>query len=313
MSNVKAEGEAFLKKYKVERIIVDSDFDGVICGAMLRIVFPEAEILQSKASEIQEGKIDHLINKKTLLADLRFSSLSGYFFDHHESNKPTNDFIGAWSPEPSAAQVVYSYFEDVGNFSNFTPILSDINKFDSGNISLEEFDNPNETFKLALVINRDETFFNLWLIELLAKFPLPKVTSHPYVKSRIDRFIEKRVLMAKYIEDNSKITGEIAIVNLMNYDLNEKMTSYIYNAQFPSAKVVVVIKPHEVKGNYKIRLYRNNFYEGDKNLDLLKIAKEMNPVTAGGHRGACGFNTDGELDEKKLIQLINDQLISLHS
>jgi nanoRNase/pAp phosphatase (c-di-AMP/oligoRNAs hydrolase) len=313
MSQVKAEGKSFLKKYSVERIIVDSDFDGVICGAMLRIVFPEAEILQSKASEIQEGKIDHLINKKTLLADLRYSPLSGYYFDHHESNFPKSDFIGAWSPEPSAAQVIYSYFEDAGDFSNFTPLLDDINRFDSGRITLDEFNNPNETFKLALVINREDTYFNLWLIELLAKFPLTKVTNHPYVKSRIDRFLQNRDKMAEYIEKNSKITGEIVIVNLINYDLKEKMTSYIYNAVFPQTKVVVVIKPHEEKGKFKIRLYRNNFFDNGNELNLLEIAKEMSPDTAGGHKGACGFNTSEDLDEARLINLINKQLNKPHS
>jgi len=308
MAQITAGGKNFISKYHVERIVIDSDFDGVMCGAMLRIVFPKAEILQSKASEIQEGKLDHLLNSKTLLADLRYSPLCGYFFDHHQSNKPETAFIGAWSPEPSAAQVVYSYFKDAGDFSNFDGLLDDINKFDSGSLSLAEFKNPNKTFQLALVINRNEQYFNLWLVELLARFPLEKVCEHPFVSKRIERYFSKREQMEEYVRDNSQVSGEIAVVDLVNYTLDEKMTSYVYTSQFSEAKVLVVIKPHDEKSLVKIRFYKNNFFVNDDDLNLLDIAKKISPDTAGGHKGACGFTLKADFDREELIARLKEDL-----
>lgn len=310
MKQIKPRGKSFVENHKLDRIIVDSDFDGVMCGALLRKVFPKVEIIQSKASEIQEGKIDHLITNKTLMADLRYSPLCGYFFDHHESNKPDKQFIGEWMPVESAAQVIYSYFQDVADFSDFEPIIHEINKFDSGNISLEDFLNPNDTYKLALIINRDQKYFNLLLIELLSRMSLEKVCQHPYVKEKIDRFIALRGEMSDFVKQNSEKNGDIVFVNLKNYKLKEKMTSYIYTAEHIDTRVIVVEKAREFGGLSKIRLYRNNFYQGKNDINLLEIAKKMNPESAGGHKGACGFSILGELDKVKLAGYIQDALKS---
>lgn len=310
MKQTKSQGKFFVENYIVERIIVDSDFDGVICGALLRKVFPKVEIIQSKASEIQEGKIDHLITDKTLMADLRYSPLCGYFFDHHESNRPTSSFIGGWMPVDSAAQVVYSYFRDVADFSDFEPLIDDINKFDSGNISLEDFLNPNDTYKLALVISRDQKYFNLLLIELLSRMSLGKVCEHPFIKERIDRYLALRGEMSEFVRQNSEKVRETVFVSLKDYKLEEKMTSYVYTAEFTDSKVIVVEKPHEREGWSKIRLYRNNFYTGINDINLLEIAKKMSPDTAGGHKGACGFNIEGELDKVRLVGYIQGALKS---
>lgn len=305
MFPIVSQGKAFLSKYVVERIIVDSDFDGVMCGAMLRIVFPEAEILQTKASDIQEGLVDHLINKQTLLADLRYSPLCGYFFDHHLSNQPEGEFVGVWSPEPSAAQIIYSYFKDAGDFSNFENLIEEINKFDSGNLTLDEFRHPSDLFQLALVINRDEAYFNLWLIELLSKFSLENVCYHPFVQKRVRKYLDARERMEKYVQINSTISGEIAFVNLRGYVRDEKMTSYVFTSQFPEASVVVVVKPHEDDKFVKVRLYKNNFFVQDEDLDLLRIAKTISPDTAGGHKGACGLTLGSGFDKERLLEQIS--------
>lgn len=310
MKQIEPQGKAFIEKYEVERIIVDSDFDGVICGALLRKVFPKVEIIQSKASEIQEGVIDHLITSKTLMADLRFSPKCGYFFDHHESNRPESGFIGEWKLVDSAAQVIYSYFQDAADFSDFDALMMEINKFDSGNISLEDFLNPNDTYKLALIISRDKKYFNLLLIELLSRMSLHKVCKHPYVKEKIDRYLALRSEMSDYVMKNSEIINDVVFVNLRSYKLQEKMTSYVYTAEHTKSKVIVVEKPHEREGWSKIRLYRNNFHTVNNDINLLEIAKKISPKTAGGHKGACGFNIEGDLDKAKLVGYIQAALKS---
>lgn len=308
MPQIKPQGKNFVKKYRVERIIVDSDFDGVMCGAMLRIIFPEAQILQSKASEIQEGKIDDLITKETLMADLRYSPKCGYFFDHHESNKPNHEFIGEWSLVDSAAQVIYSYFGDVGDFTNFEKLINDINKFDSGNITLEDFINPSELFQLALIINRDEKYFNLWLIELLAKFSLKEVCSHPFVSEKLNKFKKARKEMSTFIRENSVVVDGVVFIDTQGFPLKEKMTSYVFTSEFSEAEVVVVIKPHEQEGLKKIRLYRNNFFNKRKEINLLEIAYKISPKTAGGHKGACGLNLPSAYRVEDLQKVVLEEL-----
>jgi len=308
MSQIEPQGKSFVKEYQVERIIVDSDFDGVMCGAMLRIVFPNAQILQSKASEIQEGKIDDLITKKTLMADLRYSPKCGYFFDHHESNKPDHGFIGEWSLVDSAAQVIYSYFGNVADFTNFKELISDINKFDSGNITIEDFNNPSELFQLALVINRHEKFFNLWLIELLAKFTLSEVCDHPFVIQKFERFKNARKEISAFVKKNTIVADGVAFIDTQDFPLKEKMTSYVFTSEFPEAEVVVVVKPHDQEDLKKVRLYRNNFFNNNKEINLLNIAYKISPKTAGGHKGACGLNLPSSYSIEDLQKVVLEEI-----
>lgn len=304
-----SEGKNFISQYSVTRIIIDSDFDGVMCGAILRLVFPQAEILQSHASEIQEGKIDHLLNKETLIADLRYSPKAGFYFDHHESNRPNpgTRFIGSWKPFGSATHVVYDYFKDTVDLSGFTEYIQIIDKFDSGQLSLEEFKYPTPLIQLALVISRHEKFFNLYLVEMFARFGIERTCNHPFVKERLDNYLKIRTELESYIRDNTE-DGDIVLVDISGYKREEKITSYLYTSQFPKARMLVVIKPHE-KDNYrKIRFYRNNFYDKDSELDLLRIALKISPKTAGGHKGACGFSLKADFDRGELIEQIRREL-----
>jgi len=304
-----SEGKNFISKYSVTRIVVDSDFDGVMCGAILRLVFPRAEILQSHASEVQEGKIDHLLNKKTLIADLRYSPKVGFYFDHHESNRPSTGtrFIGSWKPFGSATHVVYDYFKDAVDLSGFTEYIQIIDKFDSGQLSLEEFQYPTPLVQLALVISRHEKFFNLYLVEMIARFGIEKTCNHPFVKEKLDNYLKIRTELESYIRNNTK-DDDIVLVDISGYKREEKITSYLYTSQFPKARMLVVIKPHE-KDNYrKIRFYRNNFYEKNSELDLLRIALKISPKTAGGHKGACGFSLKADFDRRELVEQIKQEL-----
>ncbi len=308
MPQIKPRGKIFTSLYEVERIIVDSDFDGVMCGAMLRLVFPRAEIIQSKASEIQEGKITNLITKTTLLADLRYTPACGYFFDHHESNKPTEPFIGEWCLVDSAAHVIYSYFRDVGDFVNFKGLLPEVDKFDSGNITLEDYHNPSDLVRLALIIDREEKYFNLLLIELLARFPLWKVCRHPFISERLSTFEKNKEQISKFVKQNGVVRDKVAFIDTSGFGLKQKMTSYVFTSEFPDAEVVVVTKPHEDKRQKKVRLYKNNFYSKRIDIDLLKVAYKISPDTAGGHKGACGFNISDDYSAKTLHESVIKEL-----
>lgn len=310
MTHIRPNGKDFVSKHLVERIVIDSDFDGVVCGAMLRVIFPKAEILQSKASDIQQGKFDHLLNSKTLLADLRYSPLCGYFFDHHESNLPSEKFIGYWSPEPSAAQVIFSYFRDIKGIDRFIELIDDVNKIDSGNISLDEFINPNKIVQLSLLINRADKFFNLWLVEILTKFSIDKIYEHPFIQERIRDYVSKMKLTTEYIISNSYSKDDVTVVDIANYSITKKIHGFVYTSIFLDSKVVVVMgKPIQDEGTIPIKFYKNNFYKGKVKVDLLNVAQKLNPKTAGGHPSACGVIVEkGKLDRKNILGLVKSEL-----
>lgn len=296
MKNLSKELEA------VKKIIIDSDMDGVMCGAILRNVFPDAQIFQSKATEIQEGRIDHLIDKSTLMADLRYSPLAGFYFDHHESNKPTTEFVGSWKPYDSAAHVIYEYFKDYADLSKFEKLLPDMDLFDAGKLTIEDFRNPSKLVQLALVVNRDDKDFNLKLVEDLAKKDFEEVFQQENIQARIKKYQEVKSSLLEYCVNHSEVDSEIVYVDLRQFKSDEKMASFVFTSYFEDADMIVVLKKHRKEGFVKVRFYRNNFFKTDSDLDLLKIAMIISPETGGGHKGACGFNiSEDRIDEMKRI------------
>ena len=73
------------------RVVADSDFDGLCGAAILKKFNPSAEIIFSHAALIRNGAIDNEINKNTVIVDLPFHPNCGWYLDHHQTNKPSNE------------------------------------------------------------------------------------------------------------------------------------------------------------------------------------------------------------------------------
>ena len=103
------------------RVVADSDFDGLCGAAILKKFNPSAEIIFSHAALIRNGAIDNEINKNTVIVDLPFHPNCGWYLDHHQTNKPSNEELiefeqngGVidWQPTPSAARLAYERIKD---------------------------------------------------------------------------------------------------------------------------------------------------------------------------------------------------------
>ena len=63
--------------------------DGMCAAVVLKKAYPDAEVHFAHAALIRSGIIDHLIDEHTVTVDLPFHPNSGWYLDHHLTNKPT--------------------------------------------------------------------------------------------------------------------------------------------------------------------------------------------------------------------------------
>ena len=73
----------------VHRIVADSDMDGMCAAVVLKKAYPDAEVHFAHAALIRSGIIDHIIDEHTVTVDLPFHPNSGWYLDHHLTNKPS--------------------------------------------------------------------------------------------------------------------------------------------------------------------------------------------------------------------------------
>ncbi len=94
------------------RLITHTDLDGVACAVLITTVEQIDQIKFIDPGTIQAGKLT--IGGDDILADLPFDKRAGMWFDHHESSKPKEgqEFEGMFRIAPSAARVVYEYYDN---------------------------------------------------------------------------------------------------------------------------------------------------------------------------------------------------------
>ena len=92
-------------------LVTRADFDGLICGCILKEIgmIDSCKLVHPK--DIQDGLVT--VTENDILTNVPYVEGCGYWFDHHssESERLTDSkFKGESRIEKSAARIVYEYF-----------------------------------------------------------------------------------------------------------------------------------------------------------------------------------------------------------
>ena len=101
------------------RLVTRSDFDGLVCAALLKQLGMLDEILFVHPKDMQDGKVE--VTERDITTNLPYVPGVHLAFDHHDSARrcasatsPSNHMI---DPDAmSAARVVYDYFGGAERF-----------------------------------------------------------------------------------------------------------------------------------------------------------------------------------------------------
>ena len=126
------------------RLVTRSDFDGLVCGALLL----EAGIIDhwkfAHPKDLQDGLIE--VNENDCLANVPYVEGCGLWFDHHSSEHERLQLAGKYKGEsritPSCARIIYEYYGGAERFPQFGEMMEAVDKVDSGNLTIDEIMNP---------------------------------------------------------------------------------------------------------------------------------------------------------------------------
>ncbi len=120
------------------RLVTRSDFDGLVCGVLLKEHDLIDEIFFVHPKDMQDGKI--AITDRDITTNLPYVAGCHLAFDHHSSEverlgeaKPANHII---DPDAlSAARVVFRYFGGEANFPRISQeIMRAVDKAELGSV-----------------------------------------------------------------------------------------------------------------------------------------------------------------------------------
>ena len=138
-----------------KRLLTRSDFDGLVCAALLKELGIIDEIRFVHPKDMQDGRIS--ITDSDITANLPYVEGVYIAFDHHISEvsrviSPPNYIV--YPNSPSAARVVYEYYGAEERFKNIpSSLMKAVDIADSAKYTMEQVKNPTGWTLLGFIMD----------------------------------------------------------------------------------------------------------------------------------------------------------------
>jgi len=214
------------------RLLTRSDFDGLVCAALLY----EAEVITDikfvHPKDVQDGKID--VTEDDVLANVPYAEGCGLWFDHHASEddrlnlKDGFEFEGESRTAPSCARVIFDYYGGDKKFHDMVTngLMADVDKCDSGQFTVEDIKNPAGWVLLSFIMDprtglgryKDYRISNYQLMEKLAHKcrheSIEDILADADVKERVTRYYDQEADYEMMINNFCATDGNVLVIDL---------------------------------------------------------------------------------------------------
>jgi len=303
------------KKY---RLITRSDMDGLVCAVLLKELDLIDDIKFAHPKDMQDGAIE--VGPNDITTNLPYVAGAYMCFDHHASEtqrvggQPGNHIID--SSAPSAARVVYDYFDGAANpkFKNISEeMMAAVDKADSAGFTKDDILDPSGWELLSFIMDartglgrfRD---FGISNYELMMKLidsirnakKIEEVLELPDVKERVDLYFEHQQKCRDQIERCSKVYKNLVVLDLRREDTIWAGNRFVIYALFPTCNISM----HVIWGKNK----QNTVFAVGKSIlnrtSNTQVGNLMLEYGGGGHEAAGTCQIDNLKSEEALQALI---------
>lgn len=303
------------------RLITRSDFDGLVCGALLK----EAGIIDhwkfAHPKDLQDGLVE--VNEDDCLANVPFVEGCGLWFDHHSSEFERNQLEGKYKGEsritPSCARIIYEYYGGEERFSHFNEMLAAVDKVDSGNLTIDEIQNPEGWILIGFLMDprtglgrwRNFTISNYQLMEKLidacCTMSTDEILNLSDVQERIEVYFEQTAKFKEMVNKYTRTDGDVIISDLRGVDPIYTGNRFLIYSMYPKQNISAWI----VSGKGGLGCSVAVGYSVLNRTSNIDVGSLMLKYGGGGHKavGTCQFK-DEEIEAKlpKLLdELVNPQ------
>ncbi len=291
------------------RLVTRSDFDGLVCGALLK----EAGIIDTwqfaHPKDLQDGLVE--ITENDCLANVPFVEGCGLWFDHHSSEFERNQLEGKYKGEsrltPSCARIIYEYYGGEEKFPQFGEIMEAVDKVDSGQLTADEIQNPKGWVLVGFLMDprtglgrwRNFTIPNYRLMEELMDacrtMGTEEILSLPDVKERIDVYFEQTEKFKEMVKAHTRVEGDVIISDLRGVDPIYTGNRFMIYSMYPEQNISAWIVNGKGGQGCSVAVGYSVLNRTSK----VDVGSLMLKYGGGGHKavGTCQFSNE-DMDEK---------------
>ncbi len=298
------------------RLITRSDFDGLACGALLK----EAGIIDhwkfAHPKDLQDGLVE--VTADDCLANVPYVEGCGLWFDHHSSEHERNELAGKYKGEsritPSCARIIYDYYGGEERFSHFNDMMEAVDKVDSGNLTIEDIQNPKGWVLIGFLMDprtglgrwREFTISNYQLMEMLIEacrtMTTEEILALPDVQERITVYFEQTEKFKEMVSAHTKTIGDLIVSDLRGVDPIYSGNRFMVYSMYPEQNISIWI----VNGKGGVGCSCAVGYSILNRTSDVNVGSLMLKYGGGGHKavGTCQFTDD--VMEENIKNLIDD-------
>lgn len=236
------------------RLVTRSDFDGLVCAALLRQLDLIDDILFVHPKDMQDGQVE--ITDRDIITNLPYVEGAYLVFDHHQSETFRN---AEWRENhvidpsaPSAARVVWDHYGGSQVFpDSFDEMMAAVDEADSAQYRLGDILAPSGWALLNFVMDprtglgrfREFRISNyqlmMALIDACKDKSIDEILEMPDVQERVKLYFEQEISFKEQLKRCATVYGRVLVV-----DLREEETIYAGNrftcyALFPETQASI--------------------------------------------------------------------------
>ena len=286
------------------RLVTRSDFDGLVCGALLL----EAGVIDSwkfaHPKDLQDGLVE--VNENDCLANEPYVEGCGLWFDHHSSEHERLELRGKYKGEsriaPSCARIIYDYYGGEDRFPQFKEMMSAVDKVDSGSLTIDEVMNPQGWILIGFLMDprtglgrwRRFTVSNYQLMEKLMDccrtMDTHEILALSDVQERIEVYNEQTEKFKEMVKEHTKVDGNVIITDLRGVDPIYTGNRFMIYSLYPEQNISAWI----VSGRGGKGCSAAVGYSILNRTCSINVGSLMLKYNGGGHKkvGTCQFNDD---------------------
>lgn len=294
-----------------------SNFDGLVCAALLKEIGLIDEVKFVHPKDVQDGKIQ--LGETDITASLPYCSGVYMAFDHHSSEavrtKEVKENYIIEPAAPSSARIIYEYFGGEDRFSsNLHDLMEAVDKADCTNFSENDVLNPEGWVFLNYLMDprtglgRYKNFsisnYNLMLklVDLCPKKSITEIMEDPDVRERIALYNEEQEKFKEQIKRCTKVDEKIAILDVRNEDVIHVGNRFMVYALFPECNVSIHIFDGKQKQNTVFAVGKSIVNRSCP----IDVGAMMYEYEGGGHMNAGTCQVDNDKADETLKSIINN-------
>ena len=306
---------AHFKMDRKYRLVTRSDFDGLVCAALLKELGIFDDILFVHPKDVQDGKVE--LTEDDITTNLPYRPEVALSFDHHSSELERVSELAenrVMAPDAdSAARVVYRHFGGAAAFPRVSiEMMEAVDRADAAKLSRDDILDPQGWILLNFLMDprtglgrfHDFRISNyqlmLQLIDSCLDLTIDQILASPDVAERVAHYRDHAGAAEEQIRRCATVHGSVVVLDLRDEQIIHPANRFLLYALYPECKVSI----HVLWG---LRQQNTVFAVGRSIIDrssTFDIGSLMLANGGGGHAAAGTCQIDNERAEDVLADLV---------